>query len=117
MPRRWKPLTPDGRRGLADQAAQPTWEQVLAELTAENDAVESALHSGGDLPASASQTWQPPALPPLPPELATTARDVLQKQLELQARLALNLEHAPAATRRRTPSHAAPQAVLVDLLA
>lgn len=102
---------------MADQAVQPTWEQVLAELTAENDALESALHRGDDLPASASQTWQPPDLPPLPPELADSAREVLNKQLELQVRLALHIDRTPPPTRRRAPSLAAPQAVLVDLKA
>lgn len=102
---------------MAEQAAQRSWEEVLAELTADNDALEAALHTGGELPVSATQPWQPPELPPLPPELAPAAREVLARQVSLQARLALGLAELAPATRRRTVTAAAPQPTLVDLRA
>ncbi|WP_127783018.1 hypothetical protein [Rhodococcus sp. X156] len=89
----------------------------MAALTADNDALEAALHSGAELPASATQPWHPPQLPPLPPELAPAAREVLARQVALQARLALDLAQLSPATRRRSVATAAPQPTLVDLRA
>lgn len=95
--------------------ATPSWEQVLADLESETDALQEGLRRG-ELLAPVTP-WHPPALPPIPAELVARAQALLDQQLRLQIRIGLELDRAPAASRTRTTSRPDPTPQLLDLRA
>jgi hypothetical protein len=94
---------------------QPTWEQVLAELELETDAMREGLRRG-ELLAPVTP-WHPPVLPPIPAELVARAQALLDQQLRLQIQITHELDRAPAASRPRTASRPDPTPQLLDLKA
>jgi hypothetical protein len=99
----------------AGRPAAPTWEQVLADLEQETAALEEGLRRG-ELLAPVTP-WHPPVLPPIPAELAARAQALLAQQLQLQIRIGLELDRAPAACRARPTSRPEPAPQLLDLRA
>ncbi len=108
-----QPATTHGRPA----AAEPTWEQVLAELEQETTALAEGLRSG-ELLAPVTP-WHPPALPPIPAELVSRAQALLDLQLRLQIQIGLELEldRNRLSTRSRSARQPDPAPQLVDLRA
>lgn len=97
-------------------ASQPaTWDQVLAELESETALLAEGLRRGELL--SPVTPWHPPALPPIPPELALRAQQLLEQQHRLQAELSRQLQSAPTLNRPRTVPESVPMPLLLDLRA
>jgi len=94
---------------------QPTWEQVLADLESETDALREGLRRG-ELLAPVTP-WHPPVLPPIPAELVARAQALLDQQLRLQIQISHQLDRAPAPSRARTTSRPDPTPQLLDLKA
>jgi hypothetical protein len=99
---------------LASDPAQ-TWEQVLAELESETALLAEGLRRG-ELLAPVTP-WRPPALPPIPAELALRAQALLAQQAELAAELGQQLRQAPAVGRQRPAVRPDPTPQMVDLRA
>jgi len=80
-------MTPPG--GPAPHRWGAAWSAALDDLELELDRAERLLHSGHfDGPPT---SWQPPALPPLPPELADRARAIHDRQLRVAAAMTRRL--------------------------
>jgi hypothetical protein len=100
---------------LQPRQGELTWEQVLADLELETAALQENLRRGELL--AAVTPWHPPALPPIPPELAVRAQTLLDLQLRLQIQLGVELDRAPVLTRARIAHRPDPAPQLVDLRA
>ncbi|MDQ1740972.1 MAG: hypothetical protein QOE53_2624 [Pseudonocardiales bacterium] len=99
----------------ARRPVAPTWEQVLADLELETEALQEGLRRG-ELLAPVTP-WHPPVLPPIPAELVARAQALLEQQLRLQIQIGLELDRAPAPTRARPARRPEPAPQLVDLRA